>query len=1032
MAHYEDEYNICPTCGYVDGTPVADTTHIEPGSMLQERYVVGKALGHGGFGVTYIGWDSVIERAVAIKEYLPSEFSTRTPGQKNITVYTGNKSEQFASGLDRFVDEAQRLAKFTSIEGIVNIYDTFVENNTAYIVMELLEGETLAARLNRVGKVSDNDALVILVPIINSLKLVHEEGIIHRDIAPDNIFLLNDGSAKLIDFGAARFGSMLNDHSLTVIVKPGYSPEEQYQSKAIQGAYTDVYAISATLYRMITGIVPANALDRRASIESKQMELLAPPSKFCAIGDNTETAILNALNVRIEDRTRDMPTFLYELSTNDAVKRRHGQIKGTGIQHWPLWAKIGVPAVMCIITLFTLLFVTGIMPFNRTETDAEYLPEGITRVPSVINDNLSMAENRLFEAELLYSIVGKEFSSEIAMNYVLGQDINGGTLVEVNTLLSLVVSGGVETRTMPSVKGVPLEEATNVLEYMEFDIHVEEQYSPIEEGMVILHDIPSDSELEVGGTVTLFVSEGADPSIIHEDEMVVVPDFVDMTYDDVLEEAEILGATLAVNTEYSPTVERYQIISQSVAADSEIMPGDTVDITVSLGVETVLVRDVQFRTAGEAVTILEEQGLKINLIYESSDTVANNVVIDQMPTANTVVEPGAEVTIIISWDMEHPLPEDEEPAEDDQKIELIWKVEPVFEYNNIVYCDICGFNDRQVLIDENTGETMGFYTGHGIHHSFVDLLYDEVLGLFVVQQMRHMRFYVEFSSDDELLLNFPFLASNVNLVRGVDSTRIIEEITEDSLGEPMVRHDVSESYTGKSAISFGANFVTGFIFEDGEDYRERRFNNIIAVQQGDYWGIIDRDGNTVVPFVLEHAITIDNYTAFARYDGKYGILYVNQNQGHIHSETPDTLDPYELYSEVLSQYHEIGTPISDNSNDSARYSVRDNQGYGVSSPRTAEDYLNANDQAELDEAIALTRAMGMELEISTDGDILIYTYTFIQEVDVDLFILDTTDLRATAETDILPEMSDFGVDNPAVRFVYLNADGSLLDEFEFR
>jgi len=107
-------------------------------------------------------------------------------------------------------------------------------------------------------------------------------------------------------------------------------------------------------------------------------------------------------------------------------------------------------------------------------------------------------------------------------------------------------------------------------------------------------------------------------------------------------------------------------------------------------------------------------------------------------------------------------------------------------------------------------------------------------------------------------------------------------------------------------------------------------------------------------------------------------------------------------------------------------------GCGGSGPRTAEDYLNANDQEELDEAIAMTRAMGMELDISTDGDILIYTYTFIQEIDADLFILDPTDLRETAETDILPEMSDFGVENPAVRFVYLNADGSLLDEFEFR
>jgi len=877
MAHYEDEYNICPTCGYVEDTPAAETTQIEPGSKLQDRYIVGKALGHGGFGVTYIGWDSLIERAVAIKEYLPAEFSTRTPGQTNITVYTGDKSEQFASGLDRFIDEAQRLAKFTSIEGIVNIYDTFAENNTAYIIMELLQGETLAAMLNRAGKISDKDALMILVPIIKSLKLVHEKGIIHRDIAPDNIFLLNDGSAKLIDFGAARFSSMLNNHSLTVIVKPGYSPEEQYQSKAIQGAYTDVYAISATLYRMITGVVPPNALDRRASIELKQKELLAPPSKYCTIGENTETAILNALNVRIEDRTRDMSTFLYELTTNDAVKRQHGQINGTSIKYWPLWAKIGVPAVLCIITIFTLLFATGLMPFNRNDSDAEAMPEGMTRVPSVINNNLDIAESRLFEAELLYSIIGKEFSSEIAMNYVLEQDINGGTLVDVNTLLSLVVSGGVETRTMPSVKGAPLEEATSVLEYLEFDVNVEEQYSPVEEGMVILHDIPSDSELEVGGTVTLFVSEGADPSIILEDEVVIVPDFIDMSYSDVLVEAENLGATLAVNTEYSPTVEKNQIVSQSVPADSEIMPGDTVDITVSLGVETVRVRDVQFRTAGEAVTILEEQGLKIALIYDSSDTVANNVVINQMPAVNTVVEPGAEVTIVVSWDMESSPPEFEGPADDNQELELelVWKIEPTFEYDIIVYCDLCGFNDniQRLLVNESTGEIIDSYSGHRRH--VMDVLYDEALGLFGVHHWSSTHSNAEFFSGDELLSIYPFLASSVNLIRGVDSTRIVIEDIEGLIS----LYDLSEAYTGKYAISIGVDFVTGFVFDDGEALTESRSNNIIAVQRDDYWGIIDRDGNTVVPFVLEHAITIDDYTAFARYDGRYGILYVNQSHG---------------------------------------------------------------------------------------------------------------------------------------------------------
>lgn len=149
MERYEDTLNTCPFCGYAEGTVSDNALHLRPGTILQERYIVGKVIGYGGFGVTYIGWDAVLETKIAIKEYLPSDFATRVLGHTQLTVFSDNKNKQFNDGMKKFINEAKKLAKFHSTPGIVKIFDSFEANNTAYIVMELLQGETLAEKLKR-------------------------------------------------------------------------------------------------------------------------------------------------------------------------------------------------------------------------------------------------------------------------------------------------------------------------------------------------------------------------------------------------------------------------------------------------------------------------------------------------------------------------------------------------------------------------------------------------------------------------------------------------------------------------------------------------------------------------------------------------------------------------------------------------------------------------------------------------------------------------------------------------------------------
>jgi len=249
---YDDRIDLCPLCGYTDEDNHTEVLHLTTGSKLKGTYIIGKVLGYGGFGVTYLAWNPVLEQKVAIKEYLPSEFSTRIPGQTQVTVFRGEKAEQFNDGIEKFVEEANKLAQFRNTDGIVRIYECFEENKTAYIVMEYLDGQTLTKHLEQTGKLSADEAIRLLTPIIQSLQEVNKQGIIHRDIAPDNIMITKDGQVKLIDFGAARFATTSHSRSLTVIIKPGYSPEEQYRSRGDHGSWTDVYAIGATLYRMVT------------------------------------------------------------------------------------------------------------------------------------------------------------------------------------------------------------------------------------------------------------------------------------------------------------------------------------------------------------------------------------------------------------------------------------------------------------------------------------------------------------------------------------------------------------------------------------------------------------------------------------------------------------------------------------------------------------------------------------------------------------------------------------------------------------
>ena len=260
----KEESEVCPYCGYCEGTPPKELYHLYPGvGLYNNRYVIGTCIGFGGFGITYKAWDNVLETVVAVKEYYPTGLVQRVPGKPQVIIYTGESKEEYMQGLERFLDEAKNMAKFVDNPNIVHVDAFFDENNTAYLVMEYLPGMTLKSYLkSKGGRIGCEEVIPIADAVITALKEIHAGGIIHRDISPDNIMLCNDGRIKLLDFGAARFSDADQERTRSIILKPGFAPPEQYQAKSKQGPWTDIYALCATVYRAITGVLPDESVNR--------------------------------------------------------------------------------------------------------------------------------------------------------------------------------------------------------------------------------------------------------------------------------------------------------------------------------------------------------------------------------------------------------------------------------------------------------------------------------------------------------------------------------------------------------------------------------------------------------------------------------------------------------------------------------------------------------------------------------------------------------------------------------------------------
>ena len=274
---------------------------LRPGLTIG-RYTITAVLGQGGFGITYRARDDQLHRDVAIKEYLPSSLAVR---QNGITVLPRSTevAQDFTWGRDRFVAEGRTLASLTEAPAIVRVFDFLENNGTAYIVMELVPGETLEARLRRLGPLSPPEVDALLLPLLDGLEQVHATGFLHRDIKPANILLRPNGRPVLIDFGASRAAMAGRSSLMTAIFTPGFAAAEQMTS-AKQGPWTDIYGLAATIYLAITGSTPPPAFDRMLEDSYQPLAALKP------IGFSA--TLLAAIDAGLAVRHNDRPQSIAE------------------------------------------------------------------------------------------------------------------------------------------------------------------------------------------------------------------------------------------------------------------------------------------------------------------------------------------------------------------------------------------------------------------------------------------------------------------------------------------------------------------------------------------------------------------------------------------------------------------------------------------------------------------------------------------------------------------------------------------------
>lgn len=482
-----------------------------PGTILKERYVLKKVSGKGSFGITYIGWDLLLESRVAIKEFFPINRVNRNAEKGEVNVYVF-REEDYEESLHRYLEEGKRLSKLNQIEGIVSIRDFFYANHTAYIIMEYIEGISLKEYIGKNGPLEGNVVIDMIAPILDALEKVHANGIIHRDISPDNIMVTEENKLVLVDFGSARQVDVMDDRSLTVMIKRGYSSPEQYRSRGEQGAWSDVYAICATMYFMLTGKAPDEAIDR--ILDDELMSLV--DIKEVLLPKKIKKAIMKGISLRYDERYQKISDLKEALQTTD------------GERGWPVrWEALTVGFLALLI--FSVLVSRFFLDFSEKDnpqvmampgtgvSGAETVQLASYRMTSCEGKTKEqvLAQVRGISEEAVSLVWKSEYNSTVKKGRVIRQNIEPGTSYSTDrpVVLELIMSRGAKMVRVPDVRGKTLKQAKKILSQKELGYKVRRVAGREAENKVISQDVAPGKTCETGSKIILEVGEETTVSV---------------------------------------------------------------------------------------------------------------------------------------------------------------------------------------------------------------------------------------------------------------------------------------------------------------------------------------------------------------------------------------------------------------------------------------------------------------------------------------------------------------------------------------
>lgn len=579
MQQVQDEkVHICPYCG--ESLVISDSSsrYLPPGTVLQGKFIVGKPLGAGGFGNTYIGWNQILLRRVAIKEYYPEQITSRMPDGVTVSVTGGTLRQRFRNGLQQFLEEARSVATLQDVRGVVEIYNFFEANGTGYIVMEYLEGMDVRTILKKSGGKQDYEwCRKVILTVLHTLREIHRRGVLHRDIAPDNVFVTNEGVVKLIDFGAAKHASELANLKQDIVLKVGYAPIEQYSRTASQEAYTDLYAVAALFYRMLTGMKPIPANERAV-----QDSLIVPSEMGITLPKQAELAIMVCLNIRPEFRLQSAEEFMEALDGTNFVPvyEREWILPPEAISHSSKFGKLaslstGVKVAICFLVLCLIGGgAVGIASLIRREKVIQSNSDaaGHIFVGNCIGkqweDAVRLLQNQGFTAiaEPVY-----EYNPDAEEEQVTRQNIAPGEPANTGEKVVLTVSGGESRFTMPDCRGMTSAEVLVYFKQRKTAAEIKEAYSDeLEKGELISQSIAAGTIYTVMNSPALVFEYSLGAKRDYEKKM---PDLEGLSVKQAEKKLKDKGITVKVTVRaeslYSD-VEKGKIASQKPAKGKKV------------------------------------------------------------------------------------------------------------------------------------------------------------------------------------------------------------------------------------------------------------------------------------------------------------------------------------------------------------------------------------------------------------------------------------------------------------------------------